>query len=105
MALIFDIETIGEDFDSLDKTTQEVLTRWIKKESESEEEYKVSLEELKSGLGFSPLTAQIVVIGVLDSAKNEGAVYFQSPGEKAGEFEGDGIKFKQMAEKEMLQKF
>lgn len=105
MALIFDIETIGEDFDSLDKTTQEVLTRWIKKESESEEEYKVSLEELKSGLGFSPLTGEIVVIGVLDSDKNEGAVYFQAPGEKAGEFEDEGIKFRPMREKEILQKF
>ncbi len=29
--LIFDIETIGEDFDKLDKTTQDVLTKWIKK--------------------------------------------------------------------------
>ena len=32
--LVFDIETIGSDFDSLDHTTQEVLTRWIKKEAE-----------------------------------------------------------------------
>jgi predicted PolB exonuclease-like 3'-5' exonuclease len=81
------------------------LTRWIKKESESEEEYKVSLEELKSGLGFSPLTGQIVVIGVLDSDKDEGAVYFQAPGEKAGEFEDEGIKFRPMSEKEILEKF
>ena len=105
MALIFDIETIGEDFDLLDKTTQEVLTRWIKKESENKEEYKVSLEELKSGLGFSPLTGEIVVIGVLDSEKNEGAVYFQALEEKLDDFEEDGIKFRPMPEKEILQKF
>ncbi len=77
--LIFDIETIGVDFDSLDKTTQESLTRWIKKESASEIEYQEALEELKSGLGFSPLTGEIVAIGVLDYNKNQGVVYFQAP--------------------------
>ena len=50
--IVFDIETVGEDFEALDETTQEVLTRWLKKESESEEEYKIALEELKNGLGF-----------------------------------------------------
>ena len=64
--LVFDIETIGEDFDSLDQTTQESLTRWLKKESESEAEYKIALQELKAGLGFSPLTGSIAAIGVLN---------------------------------------
>ena len=44
--LVLDIETVGEDFDSLDKTTQESLARWIKKESESESEYKEALEDI-----------------------------------------------------------
>ena len=103
--LVFDIETIGVDFDSLDETTQESLTRWIKKESSSETEYKEALQELKSGLGFSPLTGEIIVIGVLDCAKNQGVVYFQAPGETINEFSEDGITFKQMTEKEMLEKF
>ena len=80
--LIFDIETIGEDFDSLDETTKKVLTNWIKKESDNEEEYEKSLEDIKNGLGFTPLTGEIVVIGVLDYDKNKGAVYFQAPGVK-----------------------
>lgn len=103
--LIIDIETIGADFDSLDETTQENLTRWIKKESSGEEDYKVALEELKSGLGFSPLTGEIVVIGILDYHKNQGAVYFQAPGEKIEEFTENGVKFKQLDEKRMLEKF
>lgn len=103
--LIFDIETVGVDFDSLDETTRESLTRWIKKESEAEGDYKIALEELKNGLGFSPLTGEIVAIGVLDHYKNEGAVYFQAPGEKITEFSENGIKFKPMNEKEMLEKF
>lgn len=103
--LIFDIETIGEDFDSLDESTQEVLTRWIKKESITDSEYRVALEDLKNGMGFSPLTGEIVVLGVLDVGKNKGGVYFQAPGEKIENFEEDGIKFEQMTEKEMLEKF
>ncbi len=103
--LIFDIETVGEDFDLLDKTTQDVLSHWIKKEAEGEKELEASLEELKNGLGFSPLTGEIVALGVLDFEKDKGAVYFQAPGEEIEEFEEDGIKFKQASEEEMLQNF
>jgi len=103
--LILDIETIGEDFDSLDKTTQEVLTRWIKKDAGNKEEYKTLLADLKSGLGFSPLTGEIVAIGILDYEKDKGVVYFQAPGKKINEFEEANIKFKSMTEKEMLESF
>lgn len=103
--LILDIETVGEDFEGLDKSTQEVLTYWIKKEAESEEEYKVALEELKGRLGFSPLTAEIVALGVLDYHKKEGVVYFQAPGEKIKESSDSGITFKQETEEGMLRKF
>lgn len=103
--LILDIETVGENFEELDKATQENLTRWIKKESDSDEEYKMALEDLKTGLGFSPLTGSVVAIGMLDYHKNEGAVYFQAPGAKQEEIKEDGISFKPMAEKEMLAKF
>jgi DNA polymerase elongation subunit (family B) len=103
--LIFDIETIGEDFDKLDKITQENLTHWIKKEAESDADYEYELENIKNGLGFSPLTGEIAVIGVLDYDKNQGAIYFQAPGKKIKDFEENGFKFKQMEEKEMLEKF
>ena len=103
--LVLDIETIGEDFDSLDKATQENLTRWIKKDSDNEEEYKLALQDLKNGLGFSPLTGEIVAIGLLDYYKNEGAVYYQAPGQKNDEIKEDGVSLKQMTEAEMLRKF
>ena len=103
--LIFDIETIGDNFDDLDSATQETLTRWIKKDSENEEEYAKALEELKSGLGFSPLTGQIVAIGVLDYEKNQGVVYFQAPGENLKDFQEENIIFKPCSEKEMLENF
>lgn len=103
--LIFDIETIGEDFDSLDHTSQEALTRWIKKDSESEEEYEKELAALKDGLGFSPFTGEVVAIGVLDYEKNKVVIYFQAPGENLQEFEEDGVIYKPMSEKEMLENF
>ena len=103
--LVLDIETIGEDFDSFDKATKESITRWIKRDSDSEDEYKIALEDLKNGLGFSPLTGEIVAIGLLDYHKNEGGVYYQAPGQKNKETKEDGISFKQMTEEEMLRKF
>jgi 3'-5' exonuclease len=103
--LVLDIETIGEDFEALDDATQENLTRWIKKDSDNEDEYKLALQDLKNGLGFSPLTGEIVAIGVLDYYKNEGGVYYQAPGQKNDEIKEDGISFKQMTEKDMLKKF
>ena len=103
--LVLDIETIGEDFDTLDAATQENLTRWIRRDSDDNEEFKHALEDLKNGLGFSPLTGSIVAIGMLDFHKNEGAVYYQAPGAKETETKEEGITFKSMAEKEMLAKF
>lgn len=104
-ALALDIETIGEDFDTLDVETQSMLTRWIKKESQSEEEYNVALEELKDGLGFSPLTGEIVAVGVLDCERNKGAVYYQAPGEDIEDFEENNITFRALSEADMLEAF
>jgi hypothetical protein len=103
--LVLDIETIGADFDSFDGTTQEALTRWIKKESDGKEEYEEALKELKEGLGFSPLTGEIVAIGTLDLDEMKGGVYFQAPGENIEAEEENGIKYRQMTEKGMLEQF
>lgn len=104
MRLIFDIETIGENFDALDATTQENLTRWIEKEAEGDDDYAARLEELKSGLGFSPLTGKIVALGVLDADKNKGVVYYSGP-EKKDEIEDGEFSYKVSSEKEMLEHF
>lgn len=104
-ALIFDIETVGEEFDALDETTQHLLTRWLKKEYKEEPEYAEVLEDLKNGLGFSPLTGQIVAIGVLDELTNTGGVYFQAPETPMEEWTEGGITFRVQSEKEMLEQF
>lgn len=100
--LIFDIETVGEDFDTLDHATQESLTRWIKREAG---DYESALEDVKNGLGFSPLTGRIVAIGVLDDEREKGAVYFDAPNARIADKEENGIKYKSLGEKEMLEHF
>jgi len=103
--LVFDIETIGEDFAALDKTTQESLTHWIEREASDKNEYSRLLDELKNGLGFSPLTGEVVAVGVLDFEKDKGGVYYQSPSVKRERFEEDGMTFETMDEPAILRKF
>jgi len=71
----------------------------------SEGEYKAKFQELKDGLGFSPLTGSIVAIGIYDLEKNQGAVYYQAQGEENEDFAENGIKFSQGNERELLLKF
>lgn len=117
--IVFDIETAGEDFDQMDQATKEYNLGKLEKKSNGEEELKKELEKFKEETVFSPLTAEIVAIGVLDAETKKGAVYYQEPEEKntnpkekepalrsLGEaWEEEGIKFKPQNEKEMLESF
>jgi len=103
--LVFDIETVGEDFDLLDKTTQKVLTSWVERSTNKPQEYEREMENIKNGLGFSPYTGHVVAIGTLDAEKEHGGVYYSAPGQKNEDAEEDGVRLRQMTEKELLQKF
>jgi len=106
MALIFDIETIGEEFDKLDQVTQDSLTRWIKRQAGNDQgKYNALLKDLKEGLGFSPLTGEIIAIGVYDTLKNKGVVYFQAPDSVIEEYKDANFKFSPKTEAEMLSSF
>lgn len=102
--IVFDIETAGEDFDKMDELTREFLEKKAKAKTNSEEEFLREMEKAKEELVFSPLTSQIVAVGVLDADAKKGAVYFQNP-EGADDFEEKGIKFKALSEKEILESF
>ena len=71
--LIFDIETIGESWDDLDETTQKSLLRRTDRATSNDEREKLT-KEVQESLGLSPLTGEIVAIGILDSEKDKGAV-------------------------------
>lgn len=95
--IIIDIETIGSDFDSFDGTTKEYLLKF----AQTEEEIKAA----KEGLGFSPLTGEIVAIGMLNPDSDKGVVYYQSPGLLQEPLKEDGIEFVADTEKGILGKF
>lgn len=102
--LVFDIETVGEQWTELDAATQGVLTRWIDTTSRDEDEREKRLLDLQSGLGFSPLTGSVVAIGVYDIERAQGAVYYTGEGDAKDEWEGEYV-LKQRTEKEMLEDF
>ncbi len=95
--IILDIETVGRDFEALDKATQEYLLRW----AESEDDVR----EVKESLSFYPLTGEIVAIGMLNPDTMRGAVYYQSSADPLLPFEEEGIQFQSGTEKEILQRF
>lgn len=103
--LIIDIETVGESFDAIDPQTQENLTKWAKKQASTEEEYNILLEGVKNELGLSPLTGEIVAIGMYDADTLQGSVLFQAPGQQIQQFTEDSITYVQTDEKTMIQRF
>lgn len=96
--LIFDIETVGVKFDSLDDKSQELLLRFA--------ETPEDIEAIKEGLGFSPLTGQVVAIGVLNPETDKGAVYFLSPDGSHEKKEDEDVQYiPHQTEKELLKSF
>ena len=95
--IIIDIETIGEDFDSLDEMSQEYVVRFAK----SEEEIKAA----KEGLGLSPVTGEIVAIGMLNPETDRGAVFYQAPEVLQAPTEEDGIEYIPDTEAGILRRF
>jgi len=104
-SLVFDIETIGYGFDQFDKTTQEALTWWAKQICKNDKEYKVQLKLIKEGFGLSPLTGEIVSIGVMDVEKNQGVVFYQAPKKEIKDHKKGKFEFKKRTEKQMLKSF
>jgi hypothetical protein len=102
--VIFDIETVGESWDTLDETTQSVLSRWTERAARSDEEKEAMLQDLKEGLGFSPLTGEIVAIGLYDLERKMGVVYYQAGKNDKEEQLGDYV-LKPRSEKQMLEDF
>lgn len=101
--LVFDIETVGEDWSLLDTVTKESLSRWIERTVRTPEEKAAKLTDLKAGLGFSPFTGSIVAISLYDVERGQGAAYFISDREE--EYEEDNFVLRSLSEKRMLELF
>ncbi len=103
--LIIDIETIGENYDEMDEVSKHELTKKIQEFEEDKDLYNNKLEDIKNKLGLSPLTGEIVAIGLLDYEKDQGVVYYQAPTIKEEDSQEGNFKFKPMKEQEMLENF
>jgi 3'-5' exonuclease len=95
--IIFDIETAGFDFESLEGPVQEYLLKWAETEDKK--------NEVRESLSFYPLTAEIVSIGMLNPDTGKGAVFFQNNGASLPTFEEEGIRYESGDETEVLHKF
>ncbi len=102
--LIFDIETVGEKWEDFDNVTKEVLTRWVNKTARNPDEKNALQEDIKAGLGFSPLTGFIVAIGLYDLERKQGVVYYAGEGNEKEEIDNE-YTYKQRSEGEMLAEF
>lgn len=102
--LVFDIETVGEEWGALDGVTQSTLTRWITQTAKNEEEEMALINNLKTGLGFSPFTGFVVAIGLYDVEREKGVVYYSGNGNEKDEVIGE-YTYKERSEAMMLQEF
>ena len=96
--LIFDIETVGVEFDSLDEKSREYILEFAKT---PEDEAKK-----KEDLVFSPLMGEIVAIGILNPDTDKGAVYYRDPSGKDEKRSENNIQYAPFkTEKEVLKEF
>lgn len=95
--IIFDIETVGQDFELLDDASKEYFLKFAETEEKK--------EEARNSLSFFPLTAQIVTIGMLEAETEKGFVYYQNGGGKPEKFTEGNIVFASGSEKEILTNF
>lgn len=94
--IVFDIETVGIDFDKLPANEQAYLLKDAKDEKEK--------EKIKKSTGLWPLISQVVAICLLNPDTEKGKIYYQdaiSP----QPFIEDGIEYEAMGEKEILTRF
>ncbi len=95
--VIFDIETVGQDFELLDDASKEYFLKFADTPEKA--------EEAKNSLSFYPLTAQVVAIGMLEVESSRGAVYFQNNNGSPEKFTEDGIVYMSGSEKDILSQF
>lgn len=101
--LVFNLETVGENWQSLDENSQYSLTHWIKGYARDDQDRERLEQRVKDHLAFSPLTAKIAALSIYDLERKRGVVYCRSHNEKDDTI-GNFI-YKQRSEKDLLFEF
>lgn len=104
MNLIFDIETVGCDFETLSESQQEYLLRYAEQEKDSDKKEELK-EESKRYLSLYPFTAKVVAIGIMNSETEKTMVLYE--GEEKDEWVADekNTKYKPLSEEQIIKHF
>ena len=104
MKLIFDIETVGYEFNSLSESQQEFLLRYAEKEPDEEKRNKL-IDEAIRFTSLYPLTAKVVAIGMLNSETEHSLVLYEGDKVEEWESEDEDVKYISYPEDEILKHF
>ena len=95
--LVFDIETVGTTWESLDPGIQESLLHSARTDEER--------QDVQASLSLFPVTAQIACIAMYSPEQDHAAVYFQAPGGGVETVREEKAVFAPCTEKELLIRF
>ncbi len=97
--VVFDIECVGVDFDTLDETSQHNLLRNVKSDEDRDVE--------KEKLALYPVTGFVVGIGMINPDTNKGKMLYlvDEKYETGQRYEGDILYVPCVNEKDLLKKF
>lgn len=104
MDIVFDIETVGCDINALSESQQEFILRFAEKEPD-EFLREQKREEAIRYLSLYPLTAKVVVIGMLNTDTGNSLVLYESDKNDDWSVEDKNVKYKGIDEKNMLELF
>ena len=94
--IVFDVETAGRDFESLDETSKEFFLKFAETDQEK--------EDARNSLSFFPVTAEIITIGMVEVETEKAFVYFQNGNQPHRSVKGD-VTYIAGSEKEILHHF
>lgn len=104
MKLVFDIETVGYEFNTLSESQQEFILRYAEKETDNEvKEFKK--DEAIRFLSLYPLTAKVAAIGMLNTETEGTMVIYESDEIEEWEVEEKHVKYKGCSEVDVLKYF
>ena len=105
MQLVFDIETVGSDFNSLPDSQKEYLLRYAEKELDREiREQKI--DEAIRYLSLYPFTAKVIAIGLYHTEMEKALVLYESANDEKNVISDDEhVVYKAQSENEMLTTF
>ena len=86
MNLVFDIETVGVDFETLSDSQKEFLLRYAESEKDPIKKEEL-IDEAIRYLSLYPFTAKIVTISMLNTDSGKAMVLYE--GEEEGEWWAD----------------